>query len=857
MRVRIVHHARGNNAGLSPVHWPQTFEHQEIVVTANKAKADQAVGGMTVPETPKARQSLTQEFIEHQVPGQSIDDIINYIPGVSFQNNDPYGIDGGTLSIHGFAGQFVSQTFDGIPQNDSGNYALYPQDQVDPELIERVDVTLGSTDIDSPTASATGSTVNYITRKPTDDFHARVETSMGQWDFMRIFGVVDTGDLTTSGTRMWLAGSFKGSSDPYNSLAKQTKDQFNAKIYQPLGNNGDFISLAGWFDRDRGNRFNDAFLQTTSGGLPASSSLVPSEVPPCTINPANPSTTKAIAKNSCGSTYGLGYRPSDNANIRENARVTLAQGLILTVDASYNYTKANSNGGVAGQEGFYKLGSGATAQSIYGYIGGTPYLGGIPVYGDAAAINPVELGESSTTVTNRYVVITNLIYKITPTQTVRLNYTLDHAKLRQTGEVGLLQENGMPAEVYPSDNPLLDASGMPIEGRNRTSFSILNQVAGEYRGQFLDNKLVVTGGVRAPFFKRDLTNYCVSESGGNGYVDCFNNPAFQAAFLAANPTYQSPQSRNYNYNAVLPSAGFTYNVTRAGSVFFDYSQGISVPSTDDLYDTFAYSTSSPLANVQPQRTYNFEGGLRYKTRKIQAQISGWYTVLHNAIADSYASNPEAPTQFITLFSDIGTVHRYGLDASVAYQPIPQLTLYAFGSYLHSRILDNTQTSTCNANNVKFKDPSGLGPCATVGQPVYALTGGAQEAGIPRFMVGGRAQGNFGPVSIGIQAKYTGSRFANDQDLPFVSRSSSGDGLSTDPLLFPAKVPSYTLVDLDARVKLGFLGLNDKTYLQLNVHNLFDKFYVGGFSGSTLSNTFTPFVYIGTPRTISGTVNVAF
>jgi hypothetical protein len=41
------------------------------------------------------------------------------------------------------------------------------------------------------------------------------------------------------------------------------------------------------------------------------------------------------------------------------------------------------------------------------------------------------------------------------------------------------------------------------------------------------------------------------------------------------------------------------------------------------------------------------------------------------------------------------------------------------------------------------------------------------------------------------------------------------------------------------MKLGFLGLNDKTYLQLNVHNLFDEFYVGGFSGGSVSNTMCP------------------
>jgi iron complex outermembrane receptor protein len=844
----------------------QTFEQQDIVVTAAQNKADQTVGGVGVSDTPKARRTLDQDFIGRQVAGQTVDDIINYIPGVSFQNNDPYGIDGGTLTIHGFSAQFISQTFDGIPQNDSGNYQLYPQDQVDPELIQRVDVTLGSTDIDSPTASATGSTVNYITRNPTEDFHVRLEGSAGQFDFMRIFGVVDTGDFTKYGTRAWIAGSFQSATDPYDADANQNKEQFNAKIYQPIGTNGDFISVAGWYDRDRGNRFNDVFLQTTPGGLPASRDLIPNAPAPCQTAPAR-SGVKDTA-NSCGSSssnFGLGYRPSDNANIRANSRFTLAPGLVLTVDPSYNYVKANGSSEVAATEGFDTAIKGDP--KAFGYIGGKPFFGGVDLNGDGDTLDTVGVAPASTTVTNRFIVISNLIYKITPTQTVRFNYTFDHAKLRQTGEVGLLQIDGKPALIYPSDSPLLDATGKPIESRNRTSFSILNQVAGEYRGEFFDDRLVLTGGVRAPFFKRDLNNFCVTEAtgngigGGNGFVDCFNDPASQAAFLAANPADQAPQQRHRDYNRVLPSAGFTYNVTRAASVFFDYSEGLQVPSTDDLYDGFAYPASSSLANAKPQQSFNFEGGLRYKSPKIQAEVSGWNTVLHNAISESFAADPQSPTLFEPTFFDIGTVHRYGVDASVAYKPIRALTFYVFGSYLHDKILNNVELGLCSASNIKFGDPAGNGSsCSATNNELIAATAGKMEAGLPKYMIGGRVQGNLGPVSVGMQAKYTGARFANEQDTPFFNHpTADGAGVPGDQVAFPAKAAGYTLVDLDARLALGFLGLNDSTYLQLNVHNLFDKFYIGGFSGQTLTNNVStsPFVYIGTPRTISGTVNFAF
>ncbi|MET0374294.1 MAG: TonB-dependent receptor plug domain-containing protein, partial [Rhizorhabdus sp.] len=177
----------------------------EIVVTG--ANANRGVAGVIAPDTSKSKAVLTQEFITHQTPGQTINDVINQLPGVSFQNNDPFGSAGGTLSIRGFDDQRISQTFDGVPLNDSGGYALYSNQQLDPELIEQVNVNLGTTDVDSPTAAATGSTINYRTRNPTEEFGVNLMGSIGRFDFMRVFGVVDTGVFTPWGTRAFFSGS--------------------------------------------------------------------------------------------------------------------------------------------------------------------------------------------------------------------------------------------------------------------------------------------------------------------------------------------------------------------------------------------------------------------------------------------------------------------------------------------------------------------------------------------------------------------------------------------------------------------------------------------------------------------------
>src|SRR3546814_100879 len=116
----------------------------------------------------------SSDVCSSDLPGQTILDTINLVPGVVFTNNDAYGSSGGQLSIRGFSEDRISLTFDGVPLNDSGNYAIYSNQQLDPGLIEQVNVNLGTTDVDSPTAAATGSTVNYRTMVPTEDFGVKV-----------------------------------------------------------------------------------------------------------------------------------------------------------------------------------------------------------------------------------------------------------------------------------------------------------------------------------------------------------------------------------------------------------------------------------------------------------------------------------------------------------------------------------------------------------------------------------------------------------------------------------------------------------------------------------------------------------
>jgi iron complex outermembrane receptor protein len=794
-----------------------SVDFQNEIVVLGSASRD--VAGFQTPDTSKAKSVLGQEVIERANPGQTILDTINLVPGVNFTNNDAYGSGGGQLTIRGFSSDRVSLTMDGIPLNDSGGYSIYSNQQMDPELIEQVNVNLGSTDVDSPTAAATGSTVNYRTRLPKEEFGVHVSGSAGEYSFIRIFGAVDTGTFTGIGTRAFFSASTTSNDNPINNYGRIKKSQFNARLYQPIGADGDFVSVAGHYNVNRNNFFGSVPLRTDASRALGTRFPLNNDEREYNIN--WPCTTDVAARpgeedaaTSCGSEFDRRFNPSNTGNIRGSSRFTLSENVILTIDPSYQYVKANGGGTVVARE---RLQNGLT-----GYIGGRPYFGR-DLNGDGDLLDEVLMLAPSQTRTDRYGVIANLRWNINDDHTVRLGYTWDSARHRQTGEVGLLQQNGTPFDVFPVNDPQTDASGNVLQKRDRLSYAILHQVSGEYRGEFADGALVTTIGIRAPFMKRNLNNYCFTTS-DNGFVDCFAQDAVRdGQYAIANPTVQGPQQRIKKYDSILPNLGLVYKLTPNASIFANYSKGLQVPSTDNLYNAFFFAPTVSSASPSPEKTDNFDFGGRYRSGQIQAQASVWYTRYQDRLASAFDEETQR-----TVYRNLGRVDKYGVDGSISYQPIPELALYAFGSYMESEIKDDVRT--------------GLGPND------FLPTAGKREGGAAAYSFGGSARALLGAVDLGVTAKRTGGRYLFDTNLPLTLGGSQ---------VYGAKTNAYWLVNLDARVNLEFMGLNDKTFFQVNVYNLFDALYVGNFTSNLSQGTSAPNAQIGAPRTISGTLSVAF
>ncbi len=817
-----------------------------------------------MPDTSKAKATLTQDWLQHQVGGQSINDLVNFVPGVSYTNNDPYGGTSGNFYIRGFDNTRVSETFDGVTLNDDGNYALYGGELLDTEVIDSVTVNLGTTDVDSPTSSATGSTVNFVSHMPSDTLGAKVSGGYGTDNFYRLFGMIETGKLGPLGTKAWLSASTTENDSPYNNYGRIKKWEANGKIYQPINDgHGDFISLAGFYVQLRNNfsgsdPVSNTPLAADNGTgfeyFPSSYKNAYYIYSPCTTAAAT--TGVANTPNTCGTAYEYRPNPANLFNLRGAIKLTLAEGLTLTADPSYQFTKANGGGTVSAHEGYTTVGTDTKAT---GYINGSYYLGE-DLNGDGDTLDTVTMYTPSQTKTHRVALTSSLRYDVSPTQTVRLSYAFARSDITQTGEMSYLNSNGSPVDVYAINDPVIDANGFPIEKRDTESIAELNQISGEYRGQFFDKRLTVSVGVRAPFLHRVLDDYCFTRNnaGATSSSVCVFG-ATAAAYGAANPfiynaTNESatgaaaPQTRKYNYRTVLPNIGATYKLPSVGEVFFNYSEGFQAPYTTALYSTFYYPQGTPGIEPQPEKTENFDLGYRYNSRRLTGQIDLWYTHYTNKLGTSYDA-----IQQITTYTNLGPVQRYGIDANVSYKITPHLLAYGFGSWLHSRIEQNTIAGVSGCSSTALVVEVGQSTC--LGGATYLLTGGKSESAMPHFMLGGRLQAEVGPMTFGAQVKHTADRFVNDEN---VGLFSSGNALvSNGTPVWGAKYPSYTTVDLDVRYSLKRI-VNDRSFVQLNVTNLFNAYYVGSVSPDTSAlQTGGTDAQVSPPRAVIGTLTIAY
>ncbi|HRO03457.1 MAG TPA: TonB-dependent receptor, partial [Terricaulis sp.] len=183
----------------------------------------------------------------------------------------------------------------------------------------------------------------------------------------------------------------------------------------------------------------------------------------------------------------------------------------------------------------------------------------------------------------------------------------------------------------------------------------------------------------------------------------------------------------------------------------------------------------------------------------------WLTEFENRIIRS--ADPLDPT--VSYARNVGAVDLWGADFQVGTEITEAFSIYGSIAYSMSELQNNLPGQTQGRGN--------------------------QLVDSPEWTAGVRAEYDFGPVALGVQAKWTDDRFSND---------------------FNTEVaPSFTTIDADLRWNLGQSWNNENTYFQLNIINLLDEEYISTISSGT--NGGTGFFGVGAPRTVMLTLRTEF
>lgn len=207
--------------------------------------------------TRKTRSSVALSGAEMQkvLPGVNPLKALQSLPGVSFQTADPWGNNEQNLSlfIHGFNGQQLGYTMDGVPLGDQqyGNYnGLAPQRALTSENVKSVVLSTGAGDLGTPSTSNLGGTIETYSRDPSASRNINVQQTLGSHGTTRTFIRFDSGDLG-SGNSFYLSG-LHHEAKAWDFNGRQSNDQFNAKFVHQ-GDAGKLTVFVDWSDKTEPN----------------------------------------------------------------------------------------------------------------------------------------------------------------------------------------------------------------------------------------------------------------------------------------------------------------------------------------------------------------------------------------------------------------------------------------------------------------------------------------------------------------------------------------------------------------------------------------------------------------------------
>jgi iron complex outermembrane receptor protein len=602
---------------------------------ADGTRGTDAGGGLMVEEdAPKSRSTVTRDFIDKQSPTSNPYQLLRMFPGVQQSSTDPFGLNGGNIVIRGLNSDQVGLTIEGAPVNDSGNYALFPQEYIDAENLEQVVLTHGSSDLDSPHIGAVGGTMNLYLRDPLKEAGGFASLSAGSYHQARVFARADTGLIMGTKVRAFLSFSHNEVGH-WRGPGFDTRDNLEGKV---VGEFGD------------GNRVSFAFLYNDATN--------------------NFYRNPTLAQFQQFGAFGFNYNRTQTSATDNNyykIQVNPFRNLILSAPSSFNL---GSNVTLDVTPYFwygYGNGGGATALATGGFFDGVT---DITKTANKVVLTPggrtVLYYSPSITQTYRPGVISKVTYNW-DNQKIVGGYWFEWANHRQTGPFSPVDAGGNPVNVWGDRSTLALPNGQTLQKRDQLTVTKTNVLFLGDTISLMNDHLFFDVGLKQAFVTRDGTNYIPGTTRNLSLTD----------------------------TNTLPTAAVRYKLNDQNTVFASVATGFRTPQNFTLFDAYSIAsgakTTAANSSQKSETSFTAEIGHRYQGGLFDTAVSGFFQHFSNRLVSTTVF--DSSNSQISSNLNVGGQNAFGIDAEIGLRPIANFRPYVSAELMTSRILDNYAVGT--------------------------------------------------------------------------------------------------------------------------------------------------------------------
>lgn len=636
---------------------------REVVITGKKI----GMGLMVTEDAPKARSTITAEELEKQRPTGNAYEALEMLPSVNSYNYDATGLFGGGLSLRGFNSDQIGATINGVPVNDSGNFAVYPQEYVDQENTCSEFVTQGSTDVDSPQVGASGGNFGIVTCQPENKQRWRLMQTVGQLNMMKSFVRYDTGLLADKRSKAFISYS-AADADKWKGKGSAHREHIDAGFNYDW-NRFNYIHATLLWNRAVNNSINNLTLaEINKNGYYYDTS-------PTFVGHLTP--VKGTVQKEATQTppyYGLYNNPFKNGIFSAIAKFRVTDNTDIKIVPYYWY--GFGNGGIQqkaqSESGFYNSATGKNNATV-------------DLNGDGDTLDTVLVANASVTRTQRPGVTTSVIHHL-GSHEILAGFWYEKAKHQQTGPMVPVNGNGT-YDVWLQENRVQRPNGSFYESRDNRTISTAYQLFLQDTISLLDDKASINIGVRNPHIKRDVTNF----AGENNTVG----------------TYQIART----YTTPLPQFGARYRITNDDQVFMSIAKNMKAPPNfvfSNLNTNVRVINGVPTltSDVNAETSWNTDIGYRHQDNRFIATLTVFGVDFKNRQASYFD-----PVNSASFYTNVGAVKSKGFEIEANNMPINGWSVYGSFGYLKTTMQDNMKVNVAANSGL-----SGILPTAGLDLP---------------------------------------------------------------------------------------------------------------------------------------------